>query len=517
MLMKKRQIAVVTILLVGAVFAGNSLLKNWGTSPEKKAQQLKKDQIEEQKKKNREENHAQFLKLLAKRREDYISLVKEAEQKKRQEAISLNTLFVRKNGTVLYDGPEGEKTDKKLDARQKVFITEKIEKTVQEEKKTWYSLQKSYEDSTHLGWLEEKFLTGNREDFIQKLYEGVDYTPQKKVVEYAGNPRVEAKGVYVTGHSAAGKRLESLLELSKRSAINTFVIDVKDDNETMLFYSKTAEKYSPDANKRHYIKDMDAFMKKLKENNIYVIGRVVTFKSPRYAKSNPDRAILRRATKTVYQSRDNIHWASPYDRDLWAYNVGVAKEAAAYGFNEIQFDYVRFPASGGGKLDASLDYRNKNDETKSQAIQEFLKYAYKELSAQEVYVAADVFGWVASAINDVGIGQHWEGLTNVTDYMCPMMYPSHYGTGNYGLSVPDAYPYETIDRGIKDALKRDANVETPARLRPWIQDFTAPWVKGHITYGPAQIAAQIKALEDNGINEYLLWNAANVYTEKGIR
>ncbi len=132
-------------------------------------------------------------------------------------------------------------------------------------------------------------------------------------------------------------------------------------------------------------------------------------------------------------------------------------------------------------------------------------------------MSADVFGWVASAQNDVGIGQHWEALTNVVDIMCPMMYPSHYGPGNYGLSVPDAFPYETIDRGIKDALERDAHVDTPAKLRPWIQDFTARWVKGHIKYGPAEVEAQIRALEDNGINEYLLWNAGNYYTEGGIR
>ncbi len=116
----------------------------------------------------------------------------------------------------------------------------------------------------------------------------------------------------------------------------------------------------------------------------------------------------------------------------------MALEAADWGFNEIQFDYVRFPASGGGKLDSSLDYRNHENETKPEAIQNFLKYAYTQISEKEVYVSADVFGWVASAQNDVGIGQHWEALTNVVDIMCPMMYPSHYGPGNYGLSVPDA-------------------------------------------------------------------------------
>ena len=209
-------------------------------------------------------------------------------------------------------------------------------------------------------------------------------------------------------------------------------------------------------------------------------------------------------------------WSSPYDRDLWKYNVDIGKEAASYGFNEIQFDYVRFPATG-SKKDKILDFRNHKDENKTEAIQNFLKYAYSELSKDEVYVAADIFGWTATAINDVGIGQHWEAISGVVDYMCPMMYPSHYGPGIFGLAVPDAHPYTTIDRSIKDAIARNQNIEVPGRLRPWIQDFTATWVKGYIKYGTKEVEDQIKALKDNGVDEYILWNSMNRYSENALR
>jgi len=142
-----------------------------------------------------------------------------------------------------------------------------------------------------------------------------------------------------------------------------------------------------------------------------------------------------------------------------------------------------------------------------------LKYANERLKETNVVISADVFGWAASATDDVGIGQHWEAVSNVVDVVSPMMYPSHYGPGNFGLSVPDAFPYETIERSIIAALNRNANLETPGKLRPWIQDFTATWVEGHIRYGSKEVRAQIDALKANGIDEYLVWNAGNYYSK----
>lgn len=384
----------------------------------------------------------------------------------------------------------------------------------------WYKIEFENAESNNQGWISAKYTVKDRIDLLGEEYRELDFSPQNKVVgDYPGNPRVEVKGIYLTIHSAANAlgRLDKLIQLAKDTDINTFVIDVKDDHGNMLFETEAANKFDTGANKNAPIKDIEAFMKKLKENNIYTIARIVSFKDPKYAARYPEAAITRKSNGQPYTKRDGIIWVSAHDRKLWEYNIEVSKEAAKAGFNEIQFDYVRFPVSNGGKLDKLVDYKNELNESKQVTIQKYLKYAYKELSPLNVYIAADIFGQVGSVTDDMDIGQYWEAVSNVVDYVSPMMYPSHYGNGVYGLSVPDAYPYETIDRGIKDALERNKNIETPGIIRPWIQDFTASWVKGYIKYDVEEVKAQIKALEDNGVNEYILWNAANRYTEDALK
>ncbi|PCR83934.1 hypothetical protein CQA79_12570, partial [Fusobacterium nucleatum] len=204
-------------------------------------------------------------------------------------------------------------------------------------------------------------------------------------------------------------------------------------------------------------------------------------------------------------------WVSAYDKNLWEYNVTVAKEAAKAGFNEIQFDYVRFPASNGGKLDKVLNYRNTDNLTKAEAIQKYLHYAKEELESYDVYISADIYGQVGSSSDDMALGQFWEAVSSEVDYVSPMMYPSHYGKGVYGLAVPDANPYKTIYASTKDSINRNNNIDSPAIIRPWIQAFTAAWVKGHINYGPNEIKDQVKAMKDLGVDEYILWSPTNRY------
>ncbi|HCJ57184.1 MAG TPA: hypothetical protein DHV55_07350, partial [Clostridiaceae bacterium] len=302
----------------------------------------------------------------------------------------------------------------------------------------------------------------------------------------------------------------------KRTNINAFVIDVKDDKGYMLFPTKAAEKFSPKANEKATVKDIQALMKKLKDNNIYAIARIVSFKDPTYTTQNPDKAIIYKDTGKPFMNKDGLIWASPHDRILWEYNLEVSKEAADAGFNEIQFDYVRFPASDGGKLDKHLDYRNESGESKPGTIQNYLKYAREQLSPKKVYISADVYGLVGSVEDDMSLGQYWEAVSNIVDYICPMMYPSHYANNTYGVPVPDADPYKTVYNSAKDSAIRNKNMTTPAIIRPWIQDFTAPWVKGYIKYGDKQVIEQIKALEENGIDEFLLWNAGNKYSEGAV-
>lgn len=412
---------------------------------------------------------------------------------------------------------EEAKTDaKSIDSLIKGSVVNVMEEKQDEQGKSWYKVSYESVNGNMEGWIAAEYAVKDRTELLSETLKKLDYSPQDKVYEYPGNPRVEARGIYLTIYSASNARLDSLIEMSKRTKINTFVIDVKDDKGYMLFPTKAAEKHSPDANKKVTIKDIAGLMKKLKDNNIYAVARIVSFKDPTYSNHHPEKAIIYRDSGKPFRNSDGLTWVSAYDRELWEYNIEVAQEAAQAGFNEIQFDYVRFPASNGGRLDKSLDYRNTTGESKPEAIQNYLKYAREKLSPLNAYISADIYGLVGSVADDMSLGQYWEAVSNIVDYVCPMMYPSHYANGTYGLSIPDAYPYETIYNSAKDSVARNKNIKTPATIRPWIQDFTAPWVKGHIKYSDKQVEQQIKALEENGVTEYLLWNAGNKYSEGAV-
>lgn len=497
-------LAVIILVSIGLTGCGKKTVSTGNTNDEKVDvvdSNKDKENNDEEKLESKEEKDV----------EDEKETAENAEEKKDKE----NKLYV--SASRLNVRTEGSSNGKIIGKIMKGSPLKVLDKQLNEAGEvTWYKIEFEDDEKKNEGWISAKYTVKDRMELLGEDYKDLDLTPQDKK-EYEGNPRVEVKGVYVTIHSAAGKRLDKLIEMAKKTNINTFVIDVKDDHGNMLFKTKAAEKYSPEANKKAPIKDIEAFMKKLKDNNIYVIARIVSFKDPKYAKINPDKAIVYRSNKKPYTNRDGIIWVSAHDRQLWEYNIEVSKEAAKAGFNEIQFDYVRFPASNGGKLDKHLDYRNELGESKPLTIQRYLKYAKENLSPLEVYISADIYGLVGSVSDDMGLGQYWEAVSNIVDYVSPMMYPSHYGPGVYGLRVPDAAPYKTIDRGAEDAVMRNKNIETPAIIRPWIQDFTATWVDGHIRYGAEEVKAQIKALEDNGIKEYLLWNPGNSYSEGGLK
>lgn len=344
-------------------------------------------------------------------------------------------------------------------------------------------------------------------DPFSRLY----YQPVAKP-EYPGNPRRDVRGLYLTLYTASStKSLNEVLQIVDGTALNALVIDVKDDSGRTLHHSPAADRFNPKANEKAPVKDLAAFVKRLRDRKVYTIARIVTFKDPIYAEAHPERAIVYRANGKIYRSRDGLAWGSPYDPEYRAYNLAVAKEAALAGFNEIQFDYVRFPEIA---KDSTMNYRDRGRQTKSQAIQSFLFEARRELSPLHVYVSADVFGLISATRDDMRIGQYWEAMSNATDYISPMAYPSHYAPGTYGLSVPDLYPYELMSRTTRDALKRNRNLATPAAIRPWIQAFTAKWLRKYRHYGVPEIKAQIKALKENGITSYLVWNPNNRYGDQ---
>lgn len=366
------------------------------------------------------------------------------------------------------------------------------------------------DDKEDTGYIKASELHANLADFIAMPYEGVDYSAFEKH-QLTDKPPVLVKGLFITQNTArSSKRIDQFIEIANTTEINALVIDVKDDSGHLLFKVPGAETVVSGINDNVAINDIKAFVKKLKDNDIYLIARIVSFKSPNYAKQYPERAITY-PNGTLFTKGDGLEWGTGYDRQLWDYLMTICKAAADVGFDEIQFDYVRFPVAS-GKI--QLNYHNDLAESKALVIHNFLKYAYEQLADSNVYITADVFGWAGSALNDTGIGQHWEAIANVVDYTAPMMYPSHYGKGNFGLTYPDTLPYQTIDASIKDIIERNSNLETPAKVRPWIQDFTASWLKpaaAYIPYGSHELRQQIKALKDNGVEEYMVWNSGNNY------
>ncbi|SJZ42955.1 hypothetical protein SAMN02745174_00475 [Cetobacterium ceti] len=430
------------------------------------------------------------------------------EQEIKKESIKKNYHYVNSHRVRVYDNLKDKKVIDTLSKGTRVSILkrEKIEKY------TWIKVKYINDLKDKEGWIRSDMVSDSLKDTLPKSWSGLDFNYNKGLKEYANNPRVDVKGIYLNIYTMGSERkLNKLIKLANTSEINAFVIDVKDDNGTLLWKMPGMEKYNPRANKYNPIKDIEPIMKKLKENNIYTIARIVSFKDPNYAKSNPDKAIIKKETGKPFTNSDGIIWVSPHDRNLWAYNIAVAEQAAKVGFNEVQFDYVRFPASNGGKLDKFLDYRNVANESKPETIQKYLKYARKKLSPLGVYISADTYGQIGTFSDDMGLGQYWEAMSSVVDYMCPMQYPSHYGQGAYGIKVPDANPYKTIYYSTRDSINRNENIDHPAIVRPWIQAFTATWVKGHINYGPKQIQEQVKAMKDLGVNEYLLWSPSNNY------
>ena len=428
----------------------------------------------------------------------------------REIKISENTYYIKRDNTSIYKDENLTEKLKEMNSRDAVYI-----ENVNEESGICIAKDDYY--SEVIGYVKMDKLNKNYTDFIRRQYSGIDYEMEIPTNDYKNNPRVKVKGIYLTMNTVSDERkLDNLIKMANQTDINAFVIDVKNDSGALIFKSEAAEKYNPKANTRIYTKDLTGILKKLKDNNIYAIARIVTFKSPQYAIQNPDKSITYNGTHTVYKNGNGVAWASAYDRDLWDYNIEVAKEAIDYGFNEIQFDYVRFPALS-SSLKKKLDMKNNLDENKSEAIHNFLVKAYNEISKKEAYLSADIFGWAASSISDEGIGQHWEALVTTIDYSCPMMYPSHYGSGIFGLAVPDANPYKTIYESTIDAINRNKNVKNAATLRPWIQDFTAGWVPGHIYYGVNEVKAQIDALKDLGVDEYILWSPGNNYTWDALK
>ncbi|MDD4049306.1 MAG: putative glycoside hydrolase, partial [Clostridia bacterium] len=339
---------------------------------------------------------------------------------------------------------------------------------------------------------------------LMPLNEKIYYVTQglRKDLRPVKKEPVKVKGVYMSGNAFNSTILFSyLIDLVDKTELNAIVIDMKDDDGflTTNFDIKLARDL-----KVCFHKGIDAEknMKILLDKNIYPIARIVVFKDPSLAESKPEFA-LRCKDGTIWRDRKGLAWVDPHNKGVWEYTVDVAKEAAKMGFREIQFDYVRFPSDGnmGNVVYPYADGRKKED-----VIKDSLKFAREELEPYNVYISADVFGLTTMTKDDMGIGQKFEKVITEVDYVCPMIYPSHYGKGNYGFANPNAYPYEIVKNALLDGLEKVG--DSSVVIRPWLQDFNL----GNPKYGANEVKAQMNATYDVGLEEWILWNARNRYT-----
>lgn len=322
--------------------------------------------------------------------------------------------------------------------------------------------------------------------------------------------RVKVKGIYVSGPVAGIAKMDDLIDLVDRTELNAMVIDIKNDEGKVTYKMQSEQVLEIDAGVR-YIPDIDGLVAKCKEKDIYLIARIVAFRDPYLAERKPEWAVHTKDGE-IFRDKNGLAWVNPYRREVWDYLVEIASQAGQAGFDEVQFDYIRFSTDVN---ESEVDYGPESEGiNKIEIITEFTEYLYEKLMPQGVYVAADVFGTVIDNETDQAIvGQDYVLMAQHLDYICPMVYPSHYHNDAYGITVPDAEPYRTIHAAASaSAQELDAvPEENRARVRMWLQGFTAGWVGGHISYGPEQIRAQIKGAYDAGYDEWILWNAAVNY------
>lgn len=319
------------------------------------------------------------------------------------------------------------------------------------------------------------------------------------------------RGIYLNAWAAgSSRRMDALLELARKTEVNTFVIDVKDASGYVSHRTGVALAQEVGATGEIRIRDLPGLVRRLHGEGIWPIARIVIVQDPILAAARPDMAI-QSTSGGAFRDSKGFYWLNPYNRDVWEYHVALAREMAEMGFPEIQWDYVRFPDIPASEK-ARIVYPGAGDTPQHQVISDFLAYSREQLRELDVVVTADVFGVTTSARRDVGIGQVWEDFIGHVDVALPMVYPSHYWKGSFGFDTPNAHPYEVVKRALQDALERSAAVEGAGATRPWLQDFTL----GQPRYGAPEVRAQIQATYDVGIQEWILWNPGSRYTEEAL-
>jgi hypothetical protein len=321
---------------------------------------------------------------------------------------------------------------------------------------------------------------------------------------------LEPKALYLTVYGIAAPFLrDPALDLIEKNKFNALVIDLKGDRGLIPYPSKLPLAAKANALTLRTIPDLKELVTTLKKKNLYLIARIVTFKDTLLAASHPEWAI-HAPGGALWKDREGLAWIDPFKKVAWEYPIGVAEEAAAAGFDEVQFDYVRFPDTGSG-----VAYSEASTEASRVAtITGFLREARRRLAPYNVFLAMDSFGYVCWNENDTGIGQRIEDLATVMDVISPMLYPSGFQFGIPGYRNPVQNPYEIVYKSLEECKRRTTS--SAARYRPWLQAFT-DYAFGGKYFGADEIGKQTKAARDARTDGWMLWNPRNVYSPNDIK
>ncbi|MBI2482083.1 MAG: hypothetical protein HYV76_00740 [Candidatus Vogelbacteria bacterium] len=320
------------------------------------------------------------------------------------------------------------------------------------------------------------------------------------------------RAVYMTSWVAGTASIrEPLINLIDQTEINAVVIDVK-DYTGIISFTATNTAMSKYGSMSQRILDIEGLIKRLHEKNIYVIARISVFQDSHLSKTRPDLAVIRASDGEMWRDHKGVSWLDQGSHEVWDYTVMVGKMAEQVGFDELNFDYIRFP-SDGNMQDIAYRFYNSNEQTKPEALESFFKYLDEQLSLLTIPISADLFGMTTTNNDDLGIGQVWERALPHFDYLAPMIYPSHYPPTFNGFANPAEHPYAMIKIAAQGAIdKTVAASSTVAKIRPWLQDFSLG-----ADYTAKMIEAQKQALYDLGINSWMMWDPSNKYTNSAYQ
>ena len=328
-----------------------------------------------------------------------------------------------------------------------------------------------------------------------------------------GEAPAVVRGVYLNGWVFGSSRFNNLLALADTTEINAFVIDVKDATGYLTYRSSVPTAQQIGANDVVRIADPRARLAQLAEHGIHPIARIVVARDPLLAKRKPAWAI-HDTDGALWRDGLGEPWVDAYNDSVWIYAADLAAEAVLMGFREIQFDYVRFPDEPPQRLRRTVYPARRPGESRRDAIRRNVNLMRERVAAAGVPFTLDIFGLTSSTTSgDLGIGQVWEDLSSAADVVLPMVYPSHYRRGSFGYANPNTEPYAIVRRALQDAIERSRDLAEPAKIRPYLQAFTIYRVR----YGPQEVRAQIQAVEDLGLTDWVLWNARGVYPPGAFR